>query len=649
MVTSSRRARRAAARFLTGTALVTVVATGLPAPAAVPAPPEVQTESVDLAALDGVGGPDAADGQRSAAAADGPVEEGWTATVKPSFPAQLVGFTWDGAPDGAVEVRRRSGDTWSEWYEVHADADEGPDAGSPEARPRTSAGPVWLGDGTDEVEVRVEHGRLDGLRMEAIRSIEHEAPAGGIAGAGALPGPPGIVSRAAWGAAGWATGNSGCGGGPSYAAPRFGVLHHTVNGNGYGADQSDDLLRGIQAFHQRTNGWCDIAYNFIVDRFGRVFEARGGGVDAGVMGGHTKGFNEGAIGVSLLGDHSQGGVTPAALAGVRALLTWKFAIHGIDAGASTIEVSGGSTKYPDGQVVGLPRLFGHRDVSLTSCPGGFAYPLLTGLRRDVQSAVVASRPDPLPRWRPESDKPAVRVLDAFGGVNPAGGAGPVGHAAHWSGFAIARGVAAGTRGRGYVLDGFGGVHPYGGAGAPRNTSYWPGQDLGRGIARSGSGRGWVLDAFGGLHPFGGAPRPRTSFYAAGWDIARGIAARPGGGGYVVDGFGGVHPFGGAPAVRANAYWAGWDIVRGIVTRPDGRGGYVLDGFGGVHPFGGAPRLRTTWRSAGDTARGIALYGSGSAGYVVDADGGLHPIGTAPPVRTSRTWTGRGLTRGVAVG
>jgi hypothetical protein len=646
MVTTSSRSRFLA-RLLTGTAMATVVATGLPAPARAPAAAEVQTESVDLTAS-GVGGAQTPAGRRAAAAA-APVDAGWSTKVKPSFPAQLVGFTWDGAPEGAVEVRRRDGDRWTEWYDVHADPDEGPDGDSPEARPRTTAGPVWLGNGTDEVEVRVEHGRLDGLRMEAIRSIEHEPPVGGIAGAGALPGPPGIISRASWGAAGWATGNSGCGSGPHYAPPRFGVLHHTVNGNSYGPDQSDDLLRGIQAFHQRTNGWCDIAYNFVIDRFGRVFEARAGGVDAGVMGGHTKGFNEGAIGVSLLGDHSQAAVSPAAVGAVRALFTWKFAIHGIDAGDTTIEVSGGSTKYADGQVVVLPRLFGHRDVSLTSCPGGFAYPLLAGLRQDVQSAVVTSVPDPLPRWKPASSGPKVRVLDAFGGINPAGSAGAVAHGAHWPGFAIARGIVAGTEGRGYVVDGFGGVHGYGGAAGPRTTSYWPGQDLARGITRSGSGRGWVLDAFGGVHPYGGAPRPRTSFYQLGWDIARGIAARPGGGGYVLDGFGGVHAFGGAPRVEAKAYWAGWDIARGIAMRPDGRGGYVLDAFGGVHPFGGAPRLRTFLRSNADTARGIVLYGGGSSGFVVNSDGRVFPIGQAPMVATSRTWVGRGLTRGVAVG
>jgi uncharacterized protein with LGFP repeats len=164
------------------------------------------------------------------------------------------------------------------------------------------------------------------------------------------------------------------------------VVHHTVNGNGYGPDQSDDLLRGIQAFHTRTNGWCDVAYNFFVDRYGRVFEGRAGGVDRGPMGGHTKGFNQGAVGVALLGDFTVAGVPAAMRAGLRSLLSWKFGLHGIDAGDTTVEVSGGSTKFPAGQTVRLPRLFGHRDVALTACPGQFAYPLLPALRRAIQPA-----------------------------------------------------------------------------------------------------------------------------------------------------------------------------------------------------------------------------------------------------------------------
>ena len=33
------------------------------------------------------------------------------------------------------------------------------------------------------------------------------------------------------------------------------------------------MIRGIQAYHMDANGYCDIAYHFIVDRFGGIWEA----------------------------------------------------------------------------------------------------------------------------------------------------------------------------------------------------------------------------------------------------------------------------------------------------------------------------------------------------------------------------------------
>jgi hypothetical protein len=99
-------------------------------------------------------------------------------------------------------------------------------------------------------------------------------------------------------------------------------------------------------------------------------------------------------------------------------------------------------------------------------------------------------------------------------------------------------------------------------------------------------------------------------------------------------------------VRQPAYWSGWDIARAVAMRPDGRGGYLLDGYGGLHPFGGAPRLHNPHYGRGDRARGLVLLGTGSTGYVVDADGRVLPVGQAPSLAPSRTWVGRGLTRGV---
>ena len=55
---------------------------------------------------------------------------------------------------------------------------------------------------------------------------------------------------------------------------KIAVVHHSVNANTYPSAEVPGLLRSIQAYHQDVQGWDDIAYNFAVDRFGQIWEAR---------------------------------------------------------------------------------------------------------------------------------------------------------------------------------------------------------------------------------------------------------------------------------------------------------------------------------------------------------------------------------------
>jgi hypothetical protein len=182
---------------------------------------------------------------------------------------------------------------------------------------------------------------------------------------------------------------------------------------------------------------------------------------------------------------------------------------------------------------------------------------------------------------------------------------------------------------GYVLDAYGGVHPAGGAAPLRAPTYWPGWDVARdlGLPR-GDRRGQVLDAFGGLHPVGGAPRLGQSGYWPGWDVARAVAVQPGArGAYVLDAFGGLHPAGGARSVRSNGYWVGRDVAQDLQLAP-GRAdaGYVLDDHGGLHRFGtGLDGPRISWRDGAGSARSFFFLPGGEGGYVVDARGHLHPF------------------------
>ena len=61
------------------------------------------------------------------------------------------------------------------------------------------------------------------------------------------------------------------------------------------------MVRAIAVYHVQANGWDDIGYNFLVDRFGQIFEGRYGGITAPVIGAHAEGFNDGSVGVALIG------------------------------------------------------------------------------------------------------------------------------------------------------------------------------------------------------------------------------------------------------------------------------------------------------------------------------------------------------------
>ena len=61
------------------------------------------------------------------------------------------------------------------------------------------------------------------------------------------------------------------------------------------------MLRAIYVFHREVNGWNDIGYNFVIDLFGRVLEARAGGIDEPVVGAQAGGYNLVSTGVAVLG------------------------------------------------------------------------------------------------------------------------------------------------------------------------------------------------------------------------------------------------------------------------------------------------------------------------------------------------------------
>lgn len=307
--------------------------------------------------------------------------------------------------EGADVVQMRTSDgggNWSSWQNVAFVRDEQPEGGErrdSRSRWRWSA-PMWTGD-ADRVQMRTppshegeDHGELSlsRLRVHAI-DVPRGTVAKPAASAFAMAADVPVISRAQWGAD-----ESLRRGAPSIAAQgvRMAFVHHTVNSNSYGPDEADDMIRGIYAFHTQARGFNDIGYNFIVDRFGRVFEGRAGGIDKAVIGAHAEGFNTNSTGVAVLGDYTSVDPGPAVIDALQRLLAWKLDVHHVDPRGWTQVVSRGSPKYPEGAVVSMPTISGHRDTGQTGCPGGRLYGLLQRLRDGAASIGLPKMYDAAP-------------------------------------------------------------------------------------------------------------------------------------------------------------------------------------------------------------------------------------------------------------
>ena len=362
--------------------------------AAAPRPVPVQPRTA-FVALTGAGGATAAGVRRAAASLE------TAARTTPRY--ETLGVTWD--PAGAapvVRVRTRTGGTWSAWEELHrsegADGNPGHEGG-PAVRGGTD--PLWVGP-SDGVQVRVTAaaGRPlpSGLRAELIdpgRSA-YDALAGESRDGGLRPavaGRPAIVTRASWGADERRVKE------PAIVMPTVvaGVLHHTAGKNGYSRAQVPGIIRGDFAYHL-SRGWNDIGYNVLVDRFGRVWEGRGGGLDKAILGAHTGGFNTDTFGVSVLGNLDVARPSPATVEAIARVMAWKLDVYHRDPLGSTVLTARGArgttSRYKDGARVRMPTILGHRNVGQTACPGRYLYPALPAIRRRAAAIMKAGLLEP---------------------------------------------------------------------------------------------------------------------------------------------------------------------------------------------------------------------------------------------------------------
>ena len=315
----------------------------------------------------------------------------------------LVGLTWAGEGEAEIDLRvRETGEDWGPWTDAPAHPDGGPDPGTPERSAEGVSSPVWAGE-ADFVQYRLSKS-LPNLRLKFVNA-SGTATAGGRVKAGVIgtltgasqaftglltaraDSQPTINPRSSWGASDCPPRRAA-----SYGSVKASFVHHTSpETNDYSRSQVPALILSHCLYHRNSNGWDDIGYNFVVDKYGKIWEGRAGGVDKAVVGAHARGFNSESVGIASLGTNSSVKATSASLTAMARLIRWKLPLHGQPTeGSVRLKSAGGEgNRHPAGRLVNFDRVSGHRNAVHTTCPGDALYAQLPDLRRLVEKIAYA--------------------------------------------------------------------------------------------------------------------------------------------------------------------------------------------------------------------------------------------------------------------
>ena len=390
----------------------------------------------------------------------------------------VAGFTWTGGadlPDGVrIYLRVRENGSWSPWYLSEA-ADSGRDD---RATPGTGE---FVTGGADAIQASVVGSSLPaGLKLALVPSrpqgeevlgaddltTTQAAPtpviedasaaenqgtqvdpaamtlpaspasvtrpvAASVAAPAAAPAAVPVVAPAATTANGlpvavttraeWGANASYMSWDPEYARAGHVVVHHTAGTNSYSAGQSASIVRGIYYYHAVVLDWGDIGYNFLVDKFGTVFEGRSGSVAAPAgrmsIGAHARGVNTGTMGISMMGDYSTVSPSDAQLSSVGKMAGWFLKRAGISDVTGWAGLHVWTTeRYQAGSTISMPRILGHRDVGYTTCPGNVGYSKLGAIRAiaKAQGSSPQGGSSSAPSTVPQDHPGAVALRGALG-------------------------------------------------------------------------------------------------------------------------------------------------------------------------------------------------------------------------------------------
>jgi hypothetical protein len=423
---------------------------------------------------------------------------------------------------------------------------------------------------------------------------------------------PTIVTRAQWGA--------------NEALRRTGqvydgaiqkiIVHHTATPNDI--TNYSGLARGILA-NETSGEYIDIAYNWLIDPKGRIYEGRwaqnyasgrvhtGERSGANVRGAHALYHNSRTIGIGLMGNYDAVAPSAAMIDGLVELLAWKCARWGLN------PVGAGNYSASNGWTHNIANICGHRDTYATACPGAVTEGMLPAIRNRVGARIFGGG-----YWIATG----LGQVVARGGVPADGGT---------RNFTVA--ISGHSSGKGYWLAepngavrAFGAARPHGSmAGKPLKAPIV-------GMAATPSGKGyWLVGGDGGIFSFGDA----HFFGSTGAKILNApilgmLPTVTGKGYYLYARDGGIFTFGDA---RFHGSTGGKKLVQPIVSmaaRPQGDGYWLVAGDGGIFTFGKAP-FKGSGAGNPNAAKCVGMLPSTTGkGYVLlRADGSVQAFGDAP--------------------
>lgn len=176
---------------------------------------------------------------------------------------------------------------------------------------------------------------------------------------------------------------------PTFTIPSHIVVHHS--GSNYSSGQNySQVIKSIWNYHVNTKNWDDIAYNWLIDPNGVIYEGRGDGV----MGSHFSCMNSNTTGICVIGDFQSASPSTSAINKLKELLAWETTDKNINITSSSFHNSSSLV---------LNHIVGHKDgnnssssCGATVCPGTNLYNQLSSIKSSVANLPCYSSSAPPP-------------------------------------------------------------------------------------------------------------------------------------------------------------------------------------------------------------------------------------------------------------